>query len=292
METAKIYQMYQTYSDRELITTILAGDMIALYYLVIIKYQHELYAVICKHLIKTFNTYTDVDLEYRLFRLYNYMSTPAKITNKNRFVNIANKDNIQHWLCQCCHHFLINEEEFNIFHLHNIDFESLSLSNNSTDSPECSRTVIKKFIGIIEIFNKILTCRAKYVVFSYLYCEKKQPETLCHLDRKIALVLNTSEGNIRTTKSKAYDKVRKYLAEQKDEPENPKYETMNESFIQKYIEGTATRQEISTVRNYLMEDESNERCYDIILNIRRYTMKKLKIENDFIENAVQQQLSK
>jgi hypothetical protein len=59
---------------------------------------------------------------------------------------------------------------------------------------------------------------------------------------------------------------------------------MYETLIQKYIEGTATEQEASIVRKYLMEDEDMEHCYELIFKIRKYVMKKLEIENDFIEN--------
>jgi hypothetical protein len=58
---------------------------------------------------------------------------------------------------------------------------------------------------------------------------------------------------------------------------------MHEALIQKYIEGTATEQEAFTVRRYLMEDENMEHCYELIFKIRKYVMKKLEIENDFIE---------
>jgi hypothetical protein len=57
---------------------------------------------------------------------------------------------------------------------------------------------------------------------------------------------------------------------------------MNEDFIQKYIEGTATEQEASSVRNSLIENEDVERCYDIILEMRKSAMEKLGIKNDFI----------
>jgi hypothetical protein len=57
---------------------------------------------------------------------------------------------------------------------------------------------------------------------------------------------------------------------------------MNEDFIQKYIEGTATEQEALSVRNSLIENEDVERCYDIIFEMRKSAMEKLGIKNDFI----------
>jgi hypothetical protein len=211
METAKKYQICQSYSDKELIEAILAGDMEVLYYLVRIKYQKELYAVIAKQLTDALNTYTEPDLEYWLYKFYNHMTVPTKIKKKNKFENIKNQDNIQHWICQCCRNFLIHDAEFENSNIHNFDFNRFYTPQDETCYSKHSQTVIKKFIIIIETFNKILTTREKYVVFTYLYCEKKRPHELIHLDKKIALILNTSEGNIRKIKSVAYDKVRKFL---------------------------------------------------------------------------------
>jgi hypothetical protein len=59
---------------------------------------------------------------------------------------------------------------------------------------------------------------------------------------------------------------------------------MNDSLITKYIEGTATEQEMSAVRNYLLTDENAEYIYDIIFKMRDSAMKKLGIENDFMSN--------
>jgi DNA-directed RNA polymerase sigma subunit (sigma70/sigma32) len=96
--------------------------------------------------------------------------------------------------------------------VHSFDFNSLETSKNLICISEHPLSKMRKFILTIETFNKILSNREKYVVFTYLYCEKKQIDTLLHLDKKIALILNTSEGNIRKIKSTAYDKVRKFLS--------------------------------------------------------------------------------
>ncbi|MDR1341007.1 MAG: hypothetical protein LBK58_13285 [Prevotellaceae bacterium] len=63
---------------------------------------------------------------------------------------------------------------------------------------------------------------------------------------------------------------------------------MDNTLIQKYIEGTATEQEVSAVRNYLIEDGDAERCYDIIFQMRKYAMEKLGIKSDFVENETDQ----
>jgi DNA-directed RNA polymerase specialized sigma subunit len=86
-----------------------------------------------------------------------------------------------------------------------------------TCTQDSLQIVTTKFILIIETINKILDVREKYVVFTYLYCEKKQPDALIHLDKKIAFVLNTTEGNVRRIKSTAYAKVRKFLNNLKSE---------------------------------------------------------------------------
>jgi hypothetical protein len=59
-------------------------------------------------------------------------------------------------------------------------------------------------------------------------------------------------------------------------------EFMNNILIQRYIEGTATEQEISAVRDYLTGDANTERCYEIIFEMRKCAMEKLGIENDFL----------
>jgi hypothetical protein len=56
--------------------------------------------------------------------------------------------------------------------------------------------------------------------------------------------------------------------------------------IQKYIEGTATEQEISAVRSFFMEKDDTEHCYELIFKIRKHVMETLGIENDFIENEI------
>jgi hypothetical protein len=211
METTQNYQMYQSCSDKQLIKAIIAGDMDALYYLVRIKYQKELYAVISKRLTNVLYQYTEPDLEYWLDKFYNDMTVSTKIKKESKFENIKNQDNIQHWICQCCRTFLINDAEFGNLNVHDFDFNQLHTSESVTYSSKHSQNMMKKFIWAVETFNKILTAREKYVVFTYLYCEKKQPDELLHLDKKIALVLNTSEGNIRKIKSVAYDKVRKFF---------------------------------------------------------------------------------
>jgi hypothetical protein len=211
MNAIKDYRMYQTCSDRKLITTIIKGDVKALYYLVIIKYQKELSGVIAKQLLKIFNKCTDVDLEYWLYMFYSYMTVPTKIKKKSKFENIANKENIQSWLCQCCWNFLINDVEFNTFTMHYFDFNRLPAQESLKFRQEQTQLIMNKFILTIETFHNILTDREKYVVFTYLYCEKRQTDLLLYLDRKIAGILNTSEGNVRKIKSVAYDKVRKIL---------------------------------------------------------------------------------
>jgi hypothetical protein len=59
---------------------------------------------------------------------------------------------------------------------------------------------------------------------------------------------------------------------------------MSDALIQKYIEGTATEQEMSTVRDYLIQNNDMEQCYDIIWEMRKNVMEKLGIENDFLTN--------
>jgi hypothetical protein len=215
METTKNYQMYRSYSDKELIKTIIAGDMRSLYYLVRIKYQKKLYAIIGKQLTNAVYQYTEIDLEYWLYKFYNDMTVPTKIKKESKFENIKNQDNIQRWICQCCRIFLIHDAEFRNLNVHDFNFNRLNMPESVTYSSKHSQNMMKKFIRTVETFNKILTAREKYVVFTYLYCEKKQPDELLHLDKKIALVLNTSEGNIRKIKSVAYDKVRKFLKNSK-----------------------------------------------------------------------------
>jgi hypothetical protein len=90
----------------------------------------------------------------------------------------------------------------------------------------------------------------KNILSFYLYCENKQTDTLLYLDKKIADILKI----------------------------------MDEALIQKYVEGTAIEQEISIVRDYLTENDDMERCYDIILMMRKNAMKKLGIESDFLTN--------
>jgi hypothetical protein len=209
MKTTENYQMYQTFSDKELITAILAKDPNALYYLVRVKYWKELYGVIGKQFHKMLNKYTDIDLEYWLYKFYNDMTVPTKIKKKSKFETVANNDNISGWLCRCCRNFLFNDAEFQTIIISDFDFKELP----DPDSMEhqWNNTKISKFILTIETINKILTNREKYVVFSYIYCAKKQVDNLLYLDKKIAKALNTSEGNVRKIKSVAYGKVRKFL---------------------------------------------------------------------------------
>jgi hypothetical protein len=269
--------MYQTCSDKELIKTILEGDIDALYYLVRVKYQKKLYGVIAKHLlIKTLNNCTDIDLEYWLYKFCNYMTIPTKIKKQSKFENIKNIENIQSWLCQCCWNFLINDVEFNTITVHYFDFNRLSEAENLESRLKHAQIITNKFIQAIVTFNKVLTHREKYVVLTYLYCEKKQIDTLIHLDKKIADILNTSEGNIRKIKSVAYDKIKKYLNKSK------KCRIMDEILIRKFIEGTATEKEVSIIKNYLIEYDDIEYCYDIILRMRKNAMEKLGIEKDFL----------
>jgi hypothetical protein len=61
---------------------------------------------------------------------------------------------------------------------------------------------------------------------------------------------------------------------------------MNENLMQKYIEGTATEQEASEVRNCLIENDDMERCYEIMLEMRKSAMEKLGIKNDFISETI------
>jgi DNA-directed RNA polymerase specialized sigma24 family protein len=208
MRIAERCQIYQTCSDKELIETILAKDLNALYYLVKIKYRKELYGVIGKQLHRILNKYTDIDLEYWLYKFYNYMTVPTKIRKKSKFENITNKNNIQSWLCRCCRNFLLNDAEFQINAIYGFDFDELP-------EPETQERrqnhITGKFILIIETCNKILSNREKYVVFTYLYCEKKQVDALRYMDKKIADVLNTTEGNVRKIKSAAYSKIRNFL---------------------------------------------------------------------------------
>jgi hypothetical protein len=63
-----------------------------------------------------------------------------------------------------------------------------------------------------------------------------------------------------------------------------KSEMMDETLMQKYIEGTATKQETAAVRKYLMENDDTKHCYELIFNIRQHAMEELGIENDFIKN--------
>jgi hypothetical protein len=210
-QTTVDYQMYQTCSDNELINAVLKEDEKVLYYIARIKYQKKLHGVIAKLLLKTSKKCTDIDLEYWLDKFYNYMTAPTKIKKKSKFENIKNKDNIQSWLCQCCRNFLINDSEFKIFTVPDFDLNGLSISDSLEDQWEHTQNIMDKFILAIETFNKILTDREKYVVLTYLYCEKKQVDALLHLDKKIARILNTSAGNIRKIKSVAYGKVRDFF---------------------------------------------------------------------------------
>jgi hypothetical protein len=209
------FQMYQTCSDKELIKTILEGDVETLYYLVRVKYQKQLYGVIAKQL-KTSNKCTDIDLEYWLYKFCDYMTIPTKIKEQSKFENIKNKENIQSWLCQCCWNFLINNVEFNTITIHYFDFFYRFPESESLESHwKHTQIITNKFIQVIVTFNKVLTHREKYVVLTYLYCEKKQINTLVHLDKKIADILDTSEGNIRKIKSVAYNKIKNFFNKDK-----------------------------------------------------------------------------
>jgi hypothetical protein len=209
MTMAENYQMYQTCSDKELTAAILAKDPNALYYLVRVKYRKELYGVIGKQFHKVLNKYTDIDLEYWLYKFYNDMIVPTKIKKKSKFETVANNDNISSWLCQCCRNFLFNDAEFHTIIIYDFDFRELP--DPDSMGRQHNSIKISKFILTIETINKILTDREKYVVFTYLYCTKKQVDALLHLDKKIAKALNTSEGNVRKIKCVAYNKVRKFL---------------------------------------------------------------------------------
>jgi hypothetical protein len=57
---------------------------------------------------------------------------------------------------------------------------------------------------------------------------------------------------------------------------------MYDALIQKFIEGTATEQEISMVEDYLIENGDIEHCYDIIQRMRKNAMETLGIESDFL----------
>jgi hypothetical protein len=59
---------------------------------------------------------------------------------------------------------------------------------------------------------------------------------------------------------------------------------MYDALTQKFIEGTATEEEISLFKDYLTKYEDIEYWYDIILRMRKNSMKKLGIESDFLTN--------
>jgi hypothetical protein len=253
-------QNYQTGTDAELIEASRAGDMNALFQL-IEKYRKQLYGVIGnKIMLKKYIKYVNEDLlEYWHSKFYDFMTVLTKIKGKSKLENI-NPDKVSSWLCKCCENFLKDNDEFNSLDIYdNFNLKKLSeipdLDNpNPTDF---TKTQLKQFIMIIETVDKTFTNFEKYIVLTDLYVKKRHPDMVLYLDKKIALVLSSTEGSIRKTKSLAYKKIK--------------------SFLNKT---TATWQKIS-----VNEDDDIKTCYEKIYMIRKFAMTKLRIKSDFLEET-------
>jgi hypothetical protein len=252
---------YQTNTDAELVKKSSAGDMNALFYLIEVKYQNQLYGVICKQLKDFGIEYPDKNLlDYWLDRFYKFMSVSTK-KGKSKIGSIENVDKVSNWLCQCCKNFLVDDEEFknpviceDSDKFFDIEFMETTEYQSSDNPIDCSKKVLKQFILTIVAIDQALTDFEKYIVFTDLYARKKYPD-MTYLNKKIASALSTSEGSVKKTKNTVKDKIK--------------------SFVNK----TKNTGEVCLMKNI-------EECYDRIYIIRKSVMKKLEIDSDFIENDI------
>jgi hypothetical protein len=254
---------YQTGTDAELIEKIRAGDRDALFRLIGVKYQKKLYGVIYKQLMLNPGIkYVDNDLlEYWLYKFYVFMSVPTKTEKKSKFESIKT-DEISSWLCTCCINFLkkeFKESNVRIIYIDSYDgshedeiseIHDIEGSVNSTD-------MLRQFTLTIEAIDKALTSFEKYIVLTYLCCEKKCPDLISHLDTRIANILSSTKESVRKTKSAAYRKIKLFI------------------------------NKITAKKQYINVYKDIKTCYDNVYMIRKSAMAKLGIENDFIENDIE-----
>jgi hypothetical protein len=218
------YKTYQSLSDNKLLDLILSGDINASYYLICIKYQKELYRVIFNYFREVFIKFSNSsDLEYWLYKFWNYMDCPTKITEKNQFYNIKYRNNIHNWLCKCCKYFLLNYKMVEVFVP-----DAIKLKIDCSDDyniieddklKEFDSNVLK--IKMADYFFIFLNIRDSYIMYSYLYCAKKGIY-IVHLDEKIADTLtdcgysDMSAEYVRKIKNKSIKKANNFFSKKYD----------------------------------------------------------------------------
>lgn len=207
------YKMYSPLTDYQLIDLILSGDTNASFYLISMKYQKELYKVICKYLKKFHSKFLDdTELEYWLYKFQNDMDTSTKIEGKSKFGQINDRNNLKIWLCQCCKYFLLKCKK--IDNNYNIDLETPDIDDCSTDSEpkEQYRDMLKQKAR--DYLCSSLSNRDIYIMSTYLYCMEKE-FAIVHLDEKISIVLsehgfpNMTAEYVRKIKNKSLNKAKK-----------------------------------------------------------------------------------
>jgi hypothetical protein len=205
--------MYSPLTDYQLIDLILSGDTNASFYLISMKYQKELYKVICKYLKKFHSKFLDdTELEYWLYKFQNDMDTSTKIEGKSKFGQINDRNNLKIWLCQCCKYFLLKCKK--IDNNYNIDLETPDIDDCSTDSEpkEQYRDMLKQKAR--DYLCSSLSNRDIYIMSTYLYCMEKE-FAIVHLDEKISIVLsehgfpNMTAEYVRKIKNKSLNKAKK-----------------------------------------------------------------------------------
>jgi hypothetical protein len=242
-----------------------------------VKYQKELYKLISKYLKKFHSKLVDnTELEYWLYEFQNYMDTPTKIVEKNRFEGITHRENIKSWLCQCCKYFLFNRKKIDIYSKI-FDTEDC---NTYSESEEWEQDGLK--LKMLYYLFSSLNDRDIYIMCSYLYCIEKGI-TIVHLDEKITNVLiehswfDMTAEHVRKIKNKSLVKAKKKAKIEKKDV------IFGDIFVL-LIEATEKNNEkIKIVKEYGgVDDEKNLSYEDILIKKREAVMLNLGIERDFI----------
>jgi hypothetical protein len=211
------YESYQSLNDSQLRDLILAGDEIASFYLINVKYGGVLYKIVGKYLGKLHRKLSDaIEREYWLDKFRDYMNRPTKIEGKSQFEGVENKDNLKSWLCTCCENFLKNYK--NIDSNRDIDPETVVADDYNaaeSESEECYTNILKR--EMMDYFFFYLSDRDTYIMYLYLYCGREEIN-MVHLDEKIADVLlnhgwsDMTAEYVRKIKNKSINKAKNFFS--------------------------------------------------------------------------------
>lgn len=172
------------------------------------------------------------EVKEKLSNFVEHMKNKSKKEQKDKFQEVAKNDNIERWLRQCFHNYLVDEVQRS--NKHDIYDENLVNNTIVIDKEESSPSIVEYlptdipdnnpdgieelqkcqdrkdllYIQILESFNR-LSARERYIVFTYFYCERmRQDSTPLHLDEILSKILGVSKDNVRKIKSEAYKKIK------------------------------------------------------------------------------------